>query len=188
MKPGVRALGVAESFRTTTSVVCGAVTTTTGRVDGIGVTTCSVGGLDATDAILEIWEQAGREDVHYLFVSGVALAWYNLIEFNRLVETVPVPVIAITYEASDGLAGDIRREFSGPAATERLGRYERLPPRERIEIDDRTLFVRTADHSDLDPSAVIRSFVTHGHRPEPVRVARLAARAIDAWRHEEDDF
>lgn len=184
MKPGVRALGIAESYRNEQSTLCGAVVTTEGTVDGFAFASCTVGGLDATAAVLELWRDAGRPDVRFLLLSGVALAWYNLLDLDRLAAQVSVPIFALTYEASDGLATDIRAQFSGEAAEARLKRYRALPERTPLEVDDETIYVRSRNAADVDPATVLQTFTRAGGRPEPVRVARLAARAADQWHRE----
>lgn len=181
MKTGMRALGVAESFRQERSTLCGAVVTGEGVVDGFAFASCTVAGLDATDGVVELWSMAGREDVRYLFISGVALAWYNIVDLRRLGEAIPVPILAITYEESDGLEPSIREHFSGAEAAERLDRYASLPERIPVELDDETLYIRTNDTAEEELDAIVRTFTRVGGRPEPIRVARLAARAADRW-------
>lgn len=182
MKPGCRALGIAESYRATRSTLAGAVVTASGRADGFAFATCTVGGSDATDAILELWEAIDRADIRYCFLSGIALAWFNLVDLDRLGSAISVPVIAITYEESDGLAASIRDEFPADEAEERLDQYRSLPDRERITVNDATVFVRTKNAGATEVPAVLDAFTQEGARPEPVRVASSAARAADAWR------
>lgn len=184
MKPGTRALGIAESHREDRSTVCGAVTTTTGRPDGFVFADCTVGGLDATDAIMDCWVQVDRPDVQYVFIAGVAWAWYNIVDPDRLGRAIDVPVALLSFEESDGLADALATAFEGEALDQRRRRYERLPPRRPVEVDEETVYVRFVGEQPEDPAAVIRSFTQQGGRPEPVRVARLAARAADRWRHE----
>lgn len=187
MKPGVRALGIAESYRTGQSTLCGAVVTAEGTADGFAFASCTVGGEDATAAVLDLWREAGRPDVRFLFLNGVALAWYNLLDLDRLAEAVSVPIFALTYEASDGLAADIRAQFSGDAAETRLTRYRALPERTPLDVDGETIYVRSLNAADVDVATVLQTFTRAGGRPEPVRVARLAARAADRWYHADED-
>jgi hypothetical protein len=57
MKPGVRALGVAESFADgdERSVLCGAVVRADRTADGFVFGSCAVGGTDATAAIESLY-------------------------------------------------------------------------------------------------------------------------------------
>ncbi|MFB6172073.1 MAG: DUF99 family protein [Haloarculaceae archaeon] len=182
MKPGSRALGVAESFTGDSSVLAGSVVRVDRATDGFVFGTCTVGGTDVTDAVVDLWTRLDRPDARHVLVAGVALAWYNVLDLRELHRAVERPVLAVTFEESDGLADPLREAFSGDALAERLAVYERLPERHRVDVGDDAVFVRSVG---LDPAAaaeVVRAHTPAGGRPEPLRVARLAARAVDAWR------
>jgi endonuclease V-like protein UPF0215 family len=175
MKQGVRALGVAESYRGEDgdSYLAGAVVRGSSVVDGFAFTTATVGGTDATEAVVRLYEIIGREDVRLVMVSGVALSWYNIVEPCAVHEATGVPVISVTYEESDGLGEAIRQEFDAEERERRLKMYDRLP--ERRSVGD--LYVRSAGVPEDRADEYVRDF-THDGRPEPVRVARLAARGL----------
>lgn len=176
-----RALGIAESYQTDQSTLCAACTTPAGRPDGFWFSQCTVGGLDATAAILDLWEHIARADIQYVFVSGVALAWYNIVDLQELSETIPVPVLSLSYESSAGLGKSIKSEFSGEDERTRLERYRALPDRHQINLETGTIYVRTADECSIALRDLLETYTIDGGRPEPVRIARLAARAADRW-------
>jgi hypothetical protein len=183
VKPGVRALGVAESYPGTAreggqSTLAGAVLRADRVLDGLAFGTCTVGGTDATTAVARLWTELDRPDVRYLLLAGVAPAWYNLLDLHALHERTDRPVLAVTFEASDeSLERALGRAFSGEALAERRGRFERLPPRSRLRVNDETVFVRSVGCDAGEARDVVRAFTPEGGRPEPLRVARLAARA-----------
>lgn len=181
MKPGVRALGIAESFTDDRSTIAGAVVRADRVTDGFAFTDCTVGGTDATDAVLELTDFLDREDVQYLLVSGIAPAWFNVLDLTRIHEGTDRPVVSVTYEASDGLEPALREAFDGAALETRLATYRAQPARERVPLGDDTVFVRSVGLTD-DAAEVVRAFTPEGGRPEPLRVARLAARAADQFR------
>jgi endonuclease V-like protein UPF0215 family len=182
MKAGVRALGVAESFDGERSTLAGAVVRASRVVDGFAFADCTVGGLDATDAVVDLYRSLDREDVQYLLVAGVAPAWYNLLDLHRIHDAIDRPVVSVTFEASGGLAPTIRREFDAAAADERLALYHGLPERRELTVDGHDLFYRPVGLPAGEARDVLRAFTPEGGRPEPLRVARLAARAADGWR------
>ena len=186
VKPGTRALGIAESFsgdEGDPSTLCGVVTRASRVTDGFCFGSCTIGGTDATDAMCDLVAQLGREDVQYVFVAGLALAWYDLVDLEALHAAVDRPVCSITFEASSGgLEAGLREAFSGPSLDERLTTYERQPPRRALDVGDETVFVRSLGLPESEANEVVRSFTPEGGRPEPLRVARLAARAADQWR------
>ncbi|UPW01507.1 DUF99 family protein [Halorussus gelatinilyticus] len=186
MKPGVRALGVAESYRERYSTLAGAVTRASRVTDGFAFETCTVGGTDATAAVADLFSSLGREDVRYVFVAGIALAWYNVVDLRRLAAEIDRPVISVTFEESPGLLDALEAEFEGDALERRRETFERQPPRERLGVNDQTVFVRPVGIDASEARDVVRAFTPEGGRPEPLRVARLAARAGDDLRRESE--
>ncbi|MGQ4554608.1 endonuclease dU [Halobellus sp. GM3] len=211
MKPGTRALGIAESTDESSGrcTLCGAVVRADRAVDGFAFATATVGGLDATDAVCALVDRLDREDVRYLLLSGVAPAWFNVLDLPRIAAAADRPVLSVSYEASPGLDSALREQFDGEALRSRLAVYERLPPRRRLRANDETLFVRSvgldeevADTEDAarddvtagdgaaprgEAARIVRAFTPVGGRPEPIRVARLAARGARQWEAAERD-
>jgi endonuclease V-like protein UPF0215 family len=178
VKAGVRALGVAESYRDEQSTLAGAVVRASRVVDGFVFGTCTVGGSDATESVVGMVERLDREDVRYLLVAGIAPAWFNLLDLRRIHDAVDRPVLSVTFEESPGLEPALREAFEGAALDERLAVYRRQPDRQRVHVDGETVFVRSVG-CETDPATVVRGFTPEGGRPEPCRVARMAARAAD---------
>lgn len=182
MKAGTRALGVAESYRgTNRSTLAGAVVRASRVVEDFSFRSCTVGGSDATAVASAIVDDVMRQDVRYVLVAGVALAWYNLLDLEALARRADRPVLAVTFEESAGLADSIRREFDGEQADRRLAAYRALPDRVPVDVGDDTVFVRSVGIDDEAAGEVVRAFTPAGGRPEPLRVAREAARAADDY-------
>lgn len=179
MKAGVRALGVAESFRGDESTLAGAVVRASRVVDGFVFGTCTVGGRDATETVCELFDRLDREDLRYVLLAGIAPAWYNCFDLPVIAERVDRPVISVTFEASDGLEPALREAFDGDALDERLAVYRKQPERHTVTVNDETVFVRAAGTDEDEAADVVRAFTPEGGRPEPLRVARLAARAAN---------
>lgn len=190
MKPGRRALGIAESYRGTddsgSSTLGGAVVRASRVVDDFVFGSCAVGGSDATDAIIDCWRRLDRPDVRYVFLAGVALAWYNIPDLEAIHEATERPVVAVTFEDSGGLSDAIEDAFEGAERERRLDSYRALPERRRITVDGRYLFVRSVGIEAEEADDVVAAY-THERRPEPLRVAKRAARRVDAIRGGTDD-
>jgi len=176
--PGSRALGIAASDADDRSHLCGAVVRADRVVDDLVFGTCTVGGSDATAAVCGLWDRLDRPDVQWLLVAGVAPAWFNLLDLDSVAAHADRPVIAVAFEDSDGLEAPLREQFDGDLLDWRLDTYRSLPPQTRLRVGDDTLFVRAVGIDTDDAAAVVRAFTPEGGgRPEPLRVARLAARA-----------
>ncbi len=193
IKPGTRALGIAESTaeHTNKCVIGGAVVRRDRVTDGFAFSSATVGGVDATSAMQTIITELCRPDIQYVLLSGVAPAWFNLIDIFSLAHAAECPVIAVSYEQSTGLESALRKHFEDNALERRLTQYEKLPDREQLTIaadssennrnDDNTLFFRAVNIDVATAKTVIRAYTPVGGRPEPVRVARLAARGARQW-------
>lgn len=188
MKRGARALGVAESTRDGRSYLAGAVVRASGIVDGFIFGTCTVGGTDGTAAIRSLFDRLDREDVQYLMVAGIAPAWFNVLDCHAIAAHTDRPVISVSFEASPGLSDAIRDAFDDPeAVADRLGTYRAQPERRAVALDGETVYARAVGLDADETAAVVRGFTREGGRPEPLRVARLAARGFaDAERESAD--
>ncbi|MDY6819748.1 MAG: DUF99 family protein [Halobacteriales archaeon] len=182
MKAGVRAIGIAESFRGEESTLAGAVVRADRVLDGVALGSCTVGGTDATTSIIDLFERLGREDVRYVLIAGIAPAWYNILDLPEIQTALDRPVLAVTFEESEGLEPALRDAFEGKALETRLQRYRAQPPRERLVVNDEPVFLRTVGIDAIEARDVVRAFTPEGGRPEPLRIARLIARAADRWR------
>ncbi|MDD3217532.1 MAG: DUF99 family protein [Methanoculleus sp.] len=177
-KPGLRALGIAESYSgREQSTLAGIVMRKDLRIDGAAFARVTVGGMDATDAVIGIVTDLARRDINLIMISGSVIAWYNIIDPAAVQDATGLPVIVTTYEESEGLAEDIRRHFPDDAG--RLAAYQRLGDRTPIPLHTGyTLFIRPYGISHGDAAKVCNDFTHEGRVPEPLRVARLIARGL----------
>ena len=71
-KKGLRALGIAESYAGRTySTLVGVVMRKDLRIDGFVFSTVTVGGMDATDAVIGMVEELNRKDINLILLSGL---------------------------------------------------------------------------------------------------------------------
>ena len=180
-KRGLRALGIAESFSgRDSSTMAGVVMRKDLRIDGVSLAYLTVGGTDATDAVLSIIAALGRRDINVVMVSGSVVAWYNILDPEAISEETGLPLIVVTYEDSEGLEEDIIHHFPGDEA--RLQAYRNLGERVPVLLKDGSrVFIRTAGLSPEDAARILRDFTRDGKVPEPIRVARLVARGAMRW-------
>jgi endonuclease V-like protein UPF0215 family len=181
LKPGTRCLGIAESYRRERSTLAGAVARADRTVEDLVYRRCTVGGTDATEAVVDLIDEFDRPDVRYVMASGIAPAWFNLLDLQWIAEAADRPALSVSFEESSGLDEALRREFDGDALEERLGTYERQPARSRFTVNGEPVWVRSVGLEDDAARDVVRGFTPEGGRPEPVRVARIAARAADGF-------
>ena len=177
-KPGSRAVGIAASDGPEHSQLCGAVVRADRVVEDLVFARCTTGGTDATAACCELLTRVGRPDARWILLAGIAPAWFNLIDLNRLHTAADRPVIAVSFEDSDGLEAPLGEQFSGTALQQRLATYRELPQRTAVTVGDTELWIRAVGIETETATEVVAGFCPDGGgRPEPLRVARLAARA-----------
>ncbi|MDA4124626.1 MAG: DUF99 family protein [Thaumarchaeota archaeon] len=179
-KPGIRALGVAESFKQgqKRSVIAGVVMRSDLIVDGLAFGHTSVGGDDATAAIASLFRRFRRNDINLIMVSGAILSLYNIIDVDELSAKTKLPVICLTYKETSGIEGSIRKHFP-ERAEEKLEAYRRLGRRTGFNLaSGHRVFARLSGLDRGEARSTIDRFTRQGSIPEPVRVARLLARAV----------
>jgi uncharacterized protein len=177
-KRAIRALGIAESFRRTDglSTLAGVVMRSDLVVDGFAFGRATVGGDDATRALVRLYRALRRDDVNLILLSGAIISHYNVVDVDSLSEKVGIPVICLTYRDSSGIEEAIRTRFTD--SEPRLLLYRRLGSRTTLELKTgKKVYARLASIGEDDARRVLDSFTLQGSLPEPIRVARLLARA-----------
>ncbi|MDG6902406.1 MAG: DUF99 family protein [Nitrososphaerota archaeon] len=178
-KKGMRVLGVAESFRPgeESSLLAGVVMRGDLVIDGFAFARTSVGGDDATRRIVSLYRRLRRNDVNLIMVSGAILSLYNILDVDELASKTKLPVICLTYKETAGIEGSILRHFPD-RKEEKIRAYRRLSPRKRFKLSSGfVVYARTSRVGDGEALRVADMFTLQGSLPEPVRVAKLLARA-----------
>ena len=177
-KVGLRALGIAESFVRTMrhSILAGVVMRADLRVDGLAYARASVGGDDATEAVLNIYRELDRKDINAILLEGAVISWFNVIDLEEVWHKTGRPLICLTYQDSPGLEEYIRDYFSGQE--EKRQRYQNLGQRSLIRLKTGYMVYVRAYGADLvEARILLNKFTRDGRKPEPLRLASLAARA-----------
>jgi hypothetical protein len=179
-KKGLRALGIAESYSgRSVSRLAGVVMRKDLRIDGFCFSTVTVGGMDATESVLNMLHDLKRDDINVIMLSGCVIAWFNILNPALIAKETNVPVICVTYEDSDGIRKDILRHF--PHDTTRMSAYDDLQGRMPVLLHtNQTIFIRCWGIDIGDGAWLCNDFTIEGKIPEPLRVARLCARNLNA--------
>jgi uncharacterized protein len=177
-KKGTRALGIAESYSgRDQSVLCGVSMRKDRNIDGVRFVRVSVGGLDATDAVIALVRDFERKDINVVLLGGCIISWYNIIDAGHVAGETGIPVICVTYEDSEGLLPDIRHHF--PDDDYRLSLYRSLGDRVPVRLKTgKTIYIRPFGIPEPKAAVICDQFTSDGGIPEPIRVARLTARAM----------
>ncbi len=179
-KPGSRVLGVSESFskEDKRSIVVGVVMRGDLRIDGFGVCRPRVGGMDATEQLLSMFERMERSDIRAWLLGGGIISWFNVIDLELLVEGTGIPAVCVSYDESEGLEKYVKEYFPDDWEV-RVEMIERSHQRETITLDTgHSLFVTVKGIGLKRAKRLLDLFTFDGRVPEPVRVARQMASAL----------
>jgi len=180
-KKAFRVLGIAESFREDLSgraLLAGVVMRADGIIDGFSFGRCTLGGMDSTDAIIEMFQSLNRNDINLIMLNGCIISLFNIIDLNMVSRVTDLPLLCVTYYPSEGLSDNIKRRF--PADWEkRLSVYESNGPREEVKIWTRhTLYIRRIGLTLSEAKTILNKLTISGKMPEPLRIAKLLARTL----------
>ncbi|ABS56319.1 protein of unknown function DUF99 [Methanoregula boonei 6A8] len=185
-KKGLRVLGIADSYSGREhSILAGIVMRRDLVIDGTAFSQVTVGGMDATEGVLTLIRALDRRDINAIFLSGCVIAFFNIIDPRRVQECTGLPVICVSYEESFGLEGDIRHHF--PGDTKRRDAYrslgERIP---HTHPNGQMVFIRSWGIGFCEAAQLCSAFTSEGKIPEPLRVARISARAVHEFTRRAD--
>jgi endonuclease V-like protein UPF0215 family len=147
-------------------------------IDGVAFSHATVGAMDATAAVLRLVDSLERDDINLLMLNGCVISWFNVIDLNEVYHQLRIPLICVTYEDSEGLEAHIARHFEGAARDVRVEAYRQLEPRVAVQLQDQHIvLIRSLGIQEAEARAVLKKFTIQGKVPEPLRVAKIAARA-----------
>ena len=179
-KKGIRGLAIAESFSQNSkkSILSGIVMSTDLVIDGFVFGHSTVGGDDATDAILEMYEKLDRQDVSFLLISGIVISSYNIIDMKRISEKIGLPVIGVTYEESSGIEDAIKHHFP-ESYKSKLTEYSKLGSRKKITLHtSHSLYIRNEGCTELEAKQLLDKITLQGSIPEPLKITQLLANTL----------
>jgi len=178
-KRGIRVFGIAESFKETdtTSTLGGVVVRRDLIIDGFVFSDVAIKGNDSTQKILSMFHSLKRNDINCIMLDGLIISIYNIIDAEEIAAKTGVPVIAITFRPSVGLDQTLERNFPHDSK-QKLEQYRRLGQREKILLrTGKSIYLRSWGIRSREAIVVVNSFTLQGAVPEPIRIAKLAARA-----------
>jgi len=147
-------------------------------IDGFVFSKATVGGIDATEKILEMYRNLRRDDISVLLLNGCVISWYNVIDLHKIADETRLPLICVTYNESTGLEKYFKELF--PRDWEiRVETYRKNKGRTPIKLSTGyTVYIRFIGLKMEEAKGVLNKFTSHGSIPEPLRVARLLARSV----------
>lgn len=140
----------------------------------------SIDGTDATDRILSLLGSSPFLDgVRAVLLDGIAVGGFNIVDLDRLHTRLQRPIVTVTRHPPDfaAIRSALRKYFPDDApARWRLIRAHTLF---RLPVTEgKPLQVSAVGCTRAEAAAIVRRCTVRGNLPEPLRLARLVARAL----------
>ncbi|MDH3636981.1 MAG: DUF99 family protein [Gammaproteobacteria bacterium] len=145
------------------------------RLDGVLTGRVRRDGANATDEINRmVLHSRFAEHLQAVFLQGVAMAGFNVVDLYRVHEALAVPVLAVARRAPDfpAIEHALRTRVRGGARKWKL--IERLGPMEPMV----GVQVQHVGIPRRDAERLIKRLAINGKLPEPLRVAHMIASAL----------
>lgn len=178
-KKGIRILGIAESFVESDyrSVLAGVVMRRDLVIDGLMFGQTTIKGNDSTQVILSMFERFNRNDISCILLGGTIISILNIIDGQELAKTAQIPVVAVSAAQEKGLKPENLLNFENGETKHRL--FSLVKESTKVTLwTGKTVQVRNWGISIDEAHLLINSITLQGSRPEPIRIAVLAARAF----------
>jgi hypothetical protein len=137
-----------------------------------------VDGMDATEKLLEVIEVlGGREEIDLVMSSSVPVAGFNLLDAQQVLEKFAVPTVFFLREMPDSRAveGALVKHFADNQ--KRIEVLKRAGPMMEFVSDEAPVWLECIGLSFEDALAASEHLTVFGRVPEPLRIAKMAARA-----------
>ena len=180
MKAHTRFLGIDDApftFADKTTAVVGAAVRAPGYLEGVMLAEVAVDGADAQAVIAAMVNRSRyKEGLELIFVDGIAVGGFNLVDIRRLHEDTGLPVVSVTRRAPDtaAMVRALKRRFEDWEVRAAVVLREKPLA---VRTAHRPLYVNVAGVSAKEAGEAIRISIVRGNLPEPIRMAHLIAAA-----------
>jgi len=171
MKVGIRAIGIDDGPQKRRTLLVGVVMRSD-RIEGILSARTTIDGYDSTRKILAMLGKRFRPQVKCIFLNGVAVAGFNLVDYRELAGKLLLPVIVCTSNRPH--PDDFAEALESWPRKRKLWERMRTPAHRMGGI-----WYQFAGCTQQQAAALIRQFQVHSSTPEPLRVAHLVAAGIE---------
>jgi hypothetical protein len=181
LKNQPRFLGIDDSpfaFKEDNVLLVGVVTRGASYVEAVLSTHVAVDGTDATEKLSELVGRSRfHEHLEAVFLNGIAVGGFNVVDVDALAKAVRAPVLAITRDRPDfaKIKGALEKHVPDWEPRWRLLDEARIRP---LRNGDYTIWGTVAGCTDAEAEALVRKATTVGAVPEPVRLAHVIASGV----------
>ena len=180
MKPKSRFLGIDDGpfhFGDDEVPLVGVAVQAPAYIEAVLMGHAHVDGRDATERILGMIRSSRyREGLRMVFLNGIAVGGFNVIDLDALHDELDVPIATVTRRAPDldAIRAALRRKFDDWEERWALIKDRRI---EEVTTHHTPLHVTYVGASRADIVEAVALTTVRGALPEPLRLAHLVAAA-----------
>ena len=177
VKQEIRIIGIDDSpfnkFRDKKILVVGVVMRGGSWVDGILSKKVDVDGNDSTEKIIAMINKCKfKPQLQCIFLDGIAVAGFNVIDIGELNKKTKIPVITIMRKNPD--IGKIKKTLVKINKKEKIKLIEKAG--NAIKINE--IFVQLIGIDLIKAKEILKIACTRSLIPEPIRLAHLIASGV----------
>ncbi|MBU0535979.1 MAG: DUF99 family protein [Nanoarchaeota archaeon] len=177
MKKQARVIGIDDSpfnkFKDTEVKVIGAFYRGGDFIDGVLSTECRIDGIDSTAKIAGMINKSRfRSQLQAVFLDGIAVGGFNVIDIEALHNKTRLPVIVVIRRYPD-----FRRIYSALNKL-KMARKIKLIEKAGEPVKIGKIWVQFKGIKEDGVRELLRLTCTHSYIPEPIRVAHLIGQGI----------
>ena len=142
-----------------------------------------VDGMDATDKLLEVLEEqlilhGGKIDA--IMSSSIPIAGFNLLDARKVLERYAIPSIFFLDDKPDEAAVKLALKKHFDDWRIRLATIEGAGGAKEFSVDGERILIESVGMAQEEAFKKVRRLIVFGKLPEPIRIARMACRAVTA--------
>jgi len=180
-KKQIRAIGIDDApfeFSQKRVLVVGSVVRAPNYLEGVLSTKVEVDGKDATEKLVKMIEDSRFVDqANVVFLDGIAVGGFNLINLEKLSDSIGIPSITISREKPDfeKIKKALKEHFEEWKERFTLMRKGEL---HKIETRYKPIYVQKEGLKIEEVKRLIDLFTVRGRLPEPIRISHMVASGI----------
>ena len=147
------------------------------RISKVMLTTVTVDGEDATNCVLKLARRCSRLEL--LLMGSISVAGFNVVDPYIVNRALAIPVIVVNNQRPrlSLVRQALRRHFTD--WSDRLVPFRSMKFSPRLKLArGGSLYYCAVGLNGTSARSIIRKLTEIGSRPEPLRIARILARAL----------
>ena len=177
LKDEIRVIGIDDSpfkkFKRGQVLVVGTIFRGGTLLDGILSTTVSVDGNNSTKKLIEMINNCKfKPQLQCIFLNGIAVAGFNVVDVRELSKKTKLPVIVIIRRMPD--IANIKKTLIKINKKDKIKLIEKAG--NVVQIDD--IFVQLTGIDLEEAKKILKIACTRSFIPEPLRLAHLIASGV----------